>query len=116
MKERRICLNFKGRKKRFNLEVFECNLIEQGIGLMFSRKKNARILAFSFKKPVHLSIHSFFVFFPFIAVWTDGKNKILCWKKVQPFTFCVSPPKLGFFRLIEIPMTKNYSREIKFFR
>ena len=105
----------KGRRK-LNLEVFECNFFEKGIGLMFSREKNAKILAFISKKRCHLSIHSFFVFFPFIAVWTDDKNKILCWKKVYPFTFCVSPPELGFFKLIEIPMTKKYSKKIKFFK
>jgi hypothetical protein len=102
--------------KRLNLNVFECNLLEQGIGLMFSREKNAKILAFRFKKPSHLSIHSFFVFFSFIAVWTDDKNKILCWKKVYPFTLRVSPPELGFFNLIEIPITKKYSKLLKFFK
>ena len=114
MRKKRIGL-VKGRKK-LNLEVFECNFLEQGMGLMFSRRKNAKILLFKFKKPVHLSIHSFFVFFPFIAVWTDDKNKILCWKRVYPFTFRVPSPKSGFFNLIEIPMTKNYFRKVKFFK
>jgi len=114
MNKKRVCLVKS--KKRLNLEVFECNFLEQGIGLMFSREKSAKILAFRFKNLSHLSIHSFFVFFPFIAVWTDDKNNILCWKKVCPFTFRVSPPELGFFNLIEIPVTKKYSNKVKFFK
>jgi hypothetical protein len=115
MKKKKVGL-VNNKKKRLNLQVFECNLFEQGVGLMFSREKNAKILAFRFKNSSHLSIHSFFVFFPFIAVWTDDKNKILCWKKVYPFTLCVSPPKEGFFNLIEIPMTKKHSKVVKFFK
>jgi uncharacterized membrane protein (UPF0127 family) len=114
MKKIKIILT-RGRKK-LNLQAFDCNFLEQGIGLMFSRERNARILAFRFKKKSHLSIHSFFVFFPFIAVWTDDKNRILCWKKVKPFTFHVPSPASGFFNLVEIPMTKNYFRKVKFFK
>lgn len=104
------------RGRRLNLQAFQCNFIEQGIGLMFSRAKNARILAFRFKKKSHLSIHSFFVFFPFIAVWTDDKNRILSWKRVKPFQFFIPSPKKGFFSLIEVPMTKEHSRVVKFFK
>lgn len=114
MKKTKIGL-IKGRKK-LNLECFKCNFIEQGVGLMFSRREKAKILLFSFKKRTRLSIHSFFVFFPFIAVWTDDKNRILCWKKVLPFTFYVPSPKSGFSNLIEIPVTENYSKKVKFFK
>jgi len=114
MLKKRVGLAKRG--KKLNLEVFECNAFEKGTGLMFSRKEKAKILLFGFKKKSYLSIHSFFVFFPFIAVWTDDKNKILCWKKVLPFTFRVSPPKSGYFNLIEIPMTKEHSRVVKFFK
>jgi len=103
------------RRKKVSLRAFECNFFEKGIGLMFSREKNAEILAFRFRKKSYLSIHSFFVFFPFIAVWTDDKNRILCWKKIKPFKFYVAPPKSGFFNLIEIPLTKKHSRVVKFF-
>lgn len=114
MKKINVGLVYK--RKKLNLKVFECNFFEQGIGLMFSRRKNAKILLFRFKKPAHLSIHSFFVFFPFIAVWTDDKNRILSWKKVSPFTFHVSPPVQGFCNLVEIPVTEEYSKQVKFFK
>jgi len=115
VKKKRVGLvNKKNRK--LNLEVFECNFFEQGRGLIFSRRKNAKILLFRFKKLSHLSIHSFFVFFPFIAVWTDDKNRILSWKKVSPFTFHISPPSSGFYSLIEIPVTKEYSKQVNFFK
>lgn len=112
---KKIKVGLAKRKKRINFQGFKCNLLERATGLMFSGRKNAKILVFSFKKPSHLSIHSFFVFFPFIAVWTDDKNRILCWKKVKPFSFYVAPPKPGFFNLIEIPMTKKHSKVVKFF-
>src|SRR4030042_2255617 len=114
MKKTKINL-VKGRKK-MSLAVFKCNFLERMKGLMFSKKEGARcLLLLNFKKPVHFAIHSLFVFFPFIAVWTDDKSRVLCWKKVKPFTFRVPSPASGFFKLIEIPTTKNYSKKVKFF-
>ncbi len=101
------------RKKKIFLKGFECNFFEKVVGLMFSKEKNAKILFFLSKKKTYFSIHSLFVFFPFIAIWTDDKNKILFLKKVEPFTFHVSPPKQGFFNLIEIPLTKKHSKVVK---
>ncbi len=114
MKKTKIIL-IKGRKK-LSVEGYRCNFLEQGKGLMFSGEKNAKILLFKFKKPSHLSIHSLFVFFPFIAVWTDGKNHILEWKRIKPFTFHVSSPASGFNNLVEIPMTKKHLKVVKFFK
>ena len=114
MKKKRVGL-IKG-KKKLNLDVFDCNFLEKGIGLMFSREKNAKILAFRFKNKSHLSIHSFFVFFPFIAVWTDDKNRVISYKIVKPFSFYIAPPRNGFFNMFEIPMTKKHSRVVKSFK
>ena len=37
-------------------------------GLMFCRREKADSLIFEFKKPTRISIHSFFVFFPFVVL------------------------------------------------
>lgn len=96
------------KNKKINLgDVRKVSGLEEGIGLMFSRREKARILLFEFQKPTKLRIHSLFVFFPFIAIWLDKENKVVDIKKVNPFTFAVSSKK-PFFRLVEIPINKRY--------
>ena len=60
--------------------------VERYTGLMFTRKNEAEILIFKFRKPTRLAIHSFFVFFPFMAIWLDEKGRIIEKKKIQPFS------------------------------
>ncbi|MFH1365099.1 MAG: hypothetical protein ABIH28_00755, partial [archaeon] len=57
------------KNKKINIEVVRCNFFQMFRGLMFTRKEKARVLLFDFKKPVKIAIHSYFVFFPFLAVW-----------------------------------------------
>jgi uncharacterized membrane protein (UPF0127 family) len=104
-----IKVGFKG--KRFNIEARELTFLGQFIGLMF-RTKNSNNLLF----PVggNWSIHSFFVFFPFLAVWLDSKNKVLEYKIVKPFTFIVKPKKT-FSKLVEIPLNEKNQKIIKVF-
>ena len=83
-----------------------------GGGLMFARKKNAKILLFDLGKKCREPINSFFVFFPFIAVWLDGKN-VIDVKIVKPFLPFVRPKK-SFDKLIEIPLNGKYSKELNF--
>jgi uncharacterized membrane protein (UPF0127 family) len=71
------------------------------LGLMF-RTRKTRPLLFEFKRDVRMAIHSFFVFFPFKAIWLDENNRIIAQKIVKPFTLCVRPRK-PFRKLIEIP-------------
>ncbi len=61
------------KNKKIVLEnVRKCSGLKKGIGLMFKNKLNAKILFFSFNKPVKKSIHSFFC--PnFLVVWLDSK-------------------------------------------
>jgi uncharacterized membrane protein (UPF0127 family) len=79
----------------------------EGIGLMFHRRKNAKALLFGFRNPVRMPIHSFFVFFPFTAIWMDEKWRIIDVKVVKPFEFGVSPSE-KFTRLLEIPSNERY--------
>ncbi len=95
------------------LDVFVCNWFNKFRGLMFCRKKNARALLFDFEKSVKLNIHSFFVFFPFVAVWLDDKNKIIEIKIVRPFTVAVNPKK-PYQKLVEIPMNRSYFEMVRF--
>ncbi|MFA5993229.1 MAG: hypothetical protein WC796_05990 [Candidatus Pacearchaeota archaeon] len=74
-------------------------------GLMFSRREKAEVLLFDMKKP--MAIHSFFVFFDFIAVWIDEKNTVVKWKIVKPWSPYEMPEK-HFSKLIEIPISRRY--------
>lgn len=104
MKEK-ITLNYK--KKKISLELKKVGFFKKGWGLMFSRREKANALLFDFKKSVNFVLTSLFVFYPFIAIWIDEKNKIIDLKVIKPFKFSIVSPK-KFKRLIEIPINKKY--------
>jgi uncharacterized membrane protein (UPF0127 family) len=107
-----ILIGYKGKKIKVNAE--RCSLFEEFKGLMFSKREKAEILLFDFNIKQKIRIHSFFVFYDFIAVWLDDKNKVVDIKKVSPFKFCVSP-KEACFKLVEIPInSKNKEIILKF--
>ncbi|MFH1311355.1 MAG: hypothetical protein ABIH65_03035 [Nanoarchaeota archaeon] len=105
-------VSFKYKNKNFRVNVKVCDIYDEIFGLMFKTKENADALLFDFKKPIKMKIHSVFVFFPFLAIWLNKKNKVLEIKKIKPFTFIVEPPKF-FNKLIEIPMNNKYSDYIR---
>jgi len=86
-------------------------LLEEGIGLMFRRREKCPAMLFEFKEPNKMLIHSIFVFFKFGAVWLDDKNNIVDKKIVKPFRLSISSKK-QFYKLLEIPLNKNYKKEI----
>jgi uncharacterized membrane protein (UPF0127 family) len=98
--------------KRFSVDVKKCNLFEKGIGLMFSRREKAKILIFEFNKKRKIIIHSFFVFFPFVALWINEKNEVVDSKIVKPFVSYVSPSVKTNY-LIEIPINKKNEKIVK---
>lgn len=100
-----IIIKFK--KKKFSLDAKVCNWFEKFSGLMFSQREKAEALLFEFKNPTKIKIHSLFVFFPFVAVWLNDKNKIVDLKTVKPFTFSFSSSR-RFTKLLEIPISKKY--------
>jgi len=104
MRLQKVRLTYKG--KKFELKLRVCKGFEKGIGLMFSRREKAKPLLFEFKELTKVKIHSFFVFFPFIALWLDDKNKIIDSKLVKPFTFTIVPER-KFKKLIEIPLNSE---------
>jgi uncharacterized membrane protein (UPF0127 family) len=100
-------INFNVGKNKISLEVFKVPWWFEGIGLMFSRRKKAKALIFDLKKEIKMKIHSFFVFYPFFAIWLDENKKIIDIKKVNPFSFGLLPSR-NFRYLIEVPINEKY--------
>jgi len=103
--KKKIIIHYK--KKKIKIIAEDCNLLMKFVGLMFSLREKAEILLFSFKKEQKIRIHSFYVFYPFVAVWLDEKNKVIDLKIVKPFTLYVSHKNKA-DKLIEIPINKKY--------
>ncbi|MEX0920064.1 MAG: DUF192 domain-containing protein [Candidatus Pacearchaeota archaeon] len=104
--------SFRYKGKELNVEIRVCSFFGRIRGLMFRRRERANALLFDFKKDVGEPIHSFFVFFPFVAVWLDGKGSVVEVRRVKPFRFYVSPRK-KFRKLVEIPINSGYSKIVK---
>lgn len=110
MKQKKIRLSY--RRNKFDLNLKVCNWFGRFLGLMFTRRENARALLFEFKNPVRAPIHSFFVFFDFVAIWLDDKDKIVDLKIVTPFKFIILPKK-SFSKIIEIPINRKHKEIVK---
>jgi len=80
---------------------------------MFKSYETGNLL-FQFEKKGRYPIHSFFVFFPFLVLWLNNKNKVIEYKLVKPFKFRVVP-KRHFSKIIEIPVNTRNKKIIKFF-
>lgn len=93
--------------KKNNLKIYakEVSGIGKYTGLMFKNSRTDNLI-FDFSKYDKPAIHSFFVFFPFLALWIDKKNNLLEWSLVKPFTFYISP-KFKPEKLIELPLNKR---------
>lgn len=106
-------MKFKYKNKKIEVPVYRVSFIGRFTGLMFKRK-NTRNLLFDFGKESKIAIHSFFVFFSFLALWLDEDNNIIDWRIVNPFEFYVCP-KNSFYRLVEIPINDKNKETIEFF-
>lgn len=102
-------ISFYFKKRKIKIPVEKVSGIEKGIGLMFSSRKNAKALLFEFDKPKKIAIHSLFVFFPFFALWLNGKNRIVEIKRVNPFSLNIAQRKSA-EKLIEIPLSHRYKK------
>jgi len=105
-------IGFKCKGKKIELEVNRVPWWNEGRGLMFKRKNSAKALLFSFRKPTRMAIHSFFVFFDFLAIWLDDKGEVIELKIIAPGKSGIKPIR-KFSKLIEIPLTKNYDEVIQ---
>lgn len=108
---KKVSFNYKG--KKINVDAKACGYLEKISGLMFKSRKKAEALLFEFEKPVNIRIHSFFVFFPFVAIWLDEKNNVTELKEVRPFTLSVKTRE-PFLKFVEVPINEKYSKTIKF--
>lgn len=101
-----MLIGLKHRGKRFEISVKKCSELQKATGLMFCRRANAETLLFEFPNMTKTTIHSFFVFFPFIAIWLDKNNKVIEIKKINPWKLSIKPKK-PFVRLVEIPINQK---------
>ena len=99
--------------KKIRISVKKTNLLTRFTGLMFKPRRTSNLL-FYFDKERRWSIHSFFVFFDFLALWLDKSNNVIEWRIVSPFRFFVVPAK-PFRKLVEIPINRRNKDLIDFF-
>jgi uncharacterized membrane protein (UPF0127 family) len=99
--------------KKLVIPVTNVSFIRKGIGLMF-RTRNTSSLSFEFSDEVNLALTSYFVFFPFLAIWLDKKNQVVDFRIVYPFTLSVAP-STKFNKLVEVPFNEENRKLIKFF-
>lgn len=112
---KKLKLTLKYKKKKLTIQIKKLSFVQKGIGLMFKfYPEKTDNLLFEFKSPIKRAIHSFFVFFDFLAVWLDKDNEVLEWRIVNPFNPIVKPQN-RFSKLIEIPLCKKNKGIINFF-
>lgn len=106
-------LNIHFGNKKIKLEKIRvCKGLDFFFGLMFKRKETANALLFDFEKNTNASFHSLFVFFPFLVLWLDEKNKVIDLRIVKPFKMNIATTK-SFQKVVEIPLNNNYTEIIK---
>ncbi|MGY4884819.1 MAG: hypothetical protein ACP5NZ_04550 [Nanobdellota archaeon] len=103
----------KNKSKRLKVDnVKKLSEFGKVIGLMFHSREKCPSMLFEFSSPTKMKIHSIFVFFPFAAIWTDDKNRIIDKKIVKPFRISIGPKK-PFYKLVEIPLNRKYVKKVK---
>ena len=100
-------------KKKVYFNVQRCSSLEKFIGLMFSNREKDNLL-FDFKKDTNISIHSFFVFYDFLAVWLNEKNELIEAKIIKPFSAINEKPSIKYRKLVEIPVNSRNKKIIRF--
>lgn len=105
-----VKVNFKYKTRKFSFDAKNVPRPQWGLGLMF-RSRNTDCLIFDFGKPVKMALTSWFVFFPFIAVWLDSKNNVLAVEKIRPFRLAIMSKK-PFSRLLEIPINGKNAKDV----
>lgn len=106
-------IKIKFANKTFSVRLKKVSYLGKFTGLMF-RSRNTSNLLFNFPRNSTPSIHSFFVFFPFLALWLDKKNNVTDYSIVKPFTSLIQPKKQS-NKLIEFPLNKKNLKILDFF-
>ncbi len=85
-----------------NIKVAK-SILEKARGLMFRRKVDYALLIPFIGEPRKTTIHSFFVFFDFHAVFLDEEKRVVDIKKnISPFKGGITPDKPAKY-VLEIP-------------
>jgi len=100
--------------KRRKINVWHCSFFGKFLGLMFSKRESAPVLLFDFGHKVNMGIHSFFVFYDFLTVWLDEKNRVVQVDRVKPWVPYLRPKK-KYSKLIEIPINRKNRDLVRFF-
>ena len=103
-------VNFDG--KSIEVSASSVGSFGKVMGLMF--RSSSGNLLFEFERDVRQAIHSWFVFFPFLAVWLDSNNDVIESRIVRPFSSYVIPKK-SFRKLLEIPLNTQNKKFVDFF-
>lgn len=77
------------------------SFISRMLGLMFSRKPRALLMAFPTMQ--RIGIHMMFVFFPIDVVWLDGKRRVVALKRDLRSFSAITPEERAQF-VIELPV------------
>ena len=101
------------KKQKICLIVRKVSSFRKFTGLMFRTRATENLL-FSFSKDTDISFHSLFVFFPFLMLWLDEKNKVIEWRVIMPFSTVIRAKK-KFKRVVEIPLNMRNDEIIKIF-
>lgn len=109
----KIYVSYRG--KKIPIDVLTTSFIRKGLGLTF-RTRNTKNLLFDFNRPVTWegNLTSLFVFFPFLTLWLDKKNKVIDSKIIKPFVLSISQ-KNKFYKIVEIPLNKSNFSLVKRF-
>ena len=100
----KVKITHNGKVYEFPLEKYSSWKIYKG--LMFSKNKKPLLMEIKNK-----SIHSMFVFSPFLALWLNDDNRIVDYRLVHPFSSSIIP-KSDFSKIIEIPYEGEYKNII----
>lgn len=106
-------IKVKYKRKISSIDVKKLSFFSMFLGLMF-KSRNTENLLFDFRYEDKHAIHSFFVFFRFIAIWLNDKDEVVDISIVKPFTMLIKPEK-ECRKLIELPFNSENSKIIDFF-
>ena len=95
------------RKKGISVSARKVGSLGMLRGLMF-RSENTESLLFESSG----TIHSWFVFFFFLAVFLDNKNKVVDVRIVKPFRFKVKSGK-KYKKILEVPINDSNSKIVR---
>ena len=105
-------INIYYKNRKLDVNVCRTGFFRRGIGLMFRTRETGNLL-FDFPSEGRAAITSWFVFFPFLAVWLDANNRVVETRVVRPFKLSVVPEK-PFKTLVEMPINAKNKPLVRF--